>query len=255
MNSITKWLSVAAMLVIGGLVFAQNGYAQESDAQAAPDFDRIQAEIRKKLGIGVFSVSEAPIASPTLYQISTARGLIYVTEDLRYLFVGDLIDADDNFANLTDRAMDGIRKSQLQSVEGTTIDFKAKDEKYVIHVFTDVSCGYCRKLHQEMNEYNKLGITVRYLAFPRGGSRSSAFATMGNVWCAEDQQEAMNEAKAQKDVPSTACADPINMHYKLGGEFAVTGTPALVLESGELISGYMPANRLLSELKKRDGKI
>ena len=46
----------------------------------------------------------------------------------------------------------------------------AEPAKGYINVFTDITCGYCRKLHLEMDDLNRRGVEVRYLAFPRGVS-------------------------------------------------------------------------------------
>lgn len=218
---------------------------------AQADFELIQKQVTEKLGMQVFSVANAPLESPELLQVSTERGLLYMSEDLRYLFFGKIYDVDKGFSDLTESALTEIRSERLKSVKGTTIDFVAEQQKYQVYVFTDTSCGYCRKLHHEISTYLDQGITVHYLAFPRGGRRSPAFNIMRNVWCAAEPNQAMTKAKNQQAVSDKICNSPVDSHYALGAEFAVTGTPAIVLPSGQLIPGYVPAERLLASLEGR----
>jgi thiol:disulfide interchange protein DsbC len=129
------------------------------------------------------------------------------------------------------------------------IEFKADKEKYVVNVFTDISCGYCRKLHNEIAEYNKKGITVRYLAFPRGGLVSQSYKDMVSVWCSADKQEAMTTAKGGGQVADTSCENKVAQQYKFGQAIGVSGTPNIILPDGTMIPGYQPPKELLDALK------
>jgi thiol:disulfide interchange protein DsbC len=146
------------------------------------------------------------------------------------------------------------RKSQLTMFEKDMIVFPAKNEKYVVTVFTDPSCGYCRKLHQEITNYNELGITVRYLAFPRGGTQSKTFEEMQQIWCATDQKDALTMAKKGRSLKQSAlnrrCDQTIQKQYELGVALGINGTPAIVLEDGRMLPGYYPAQDLLKTLSK-----
>jgi thiol:disulfide interchange protein DsbC len=125
------------------------------------------------------------------------------------------------------------------------LKFKPKGEtRAVVSVFTDVDCGYCRKLHLEMADMNALGIEVRYLAFPRAGVGSPTYDKIVSAWCADDRNQALTDLKLGKDIPNRACPNPVAKQYELGHDIGVTGTPAIVLEDGRLLPGYMPAAEL-----------
>jgi thiol:disulfide interchange protein DsbC len=111
-------------------------------------------------------------------------------------------------------------------------------------VFTDIDCGYCRKLHSQIKDYDRQGIQIRYLFYPRAGMDSESARKAEAVWCAKDRHQAMSDAKRGKSVSYRRCDNPVREHYLLGQAVGVTGTPALVLENGELIPGYIPPNRL-----------
>ena len=125
-----------------------------------------------------------------------------------------------------------------------------KEVKHTISVFTDIDCGYCRKLHQEMAEYNKHGIKVRYLAYPRAGVGSEAYEKAVSVWCADDRQKAMTAAKTGGELKQKTCDNPVEAQFMLGQQLGISGTPALMLEDGQIFPGYVPADRLITMLDK-----
>ena len=128
--------------------------------------------------------------------------------------------------------------------------FRASQETTQVTVFTDVSCAYCVKFHQEMAAINAGGVTVRYLGFPRAGIDSPAFDTLVSVWCADNRQDAMTDAKAGREIASLSCPTPIAQHKRLGEEIGVRGTPTIVLENGHMIPGYVPAAELIKRTRE-----
>jgi thiol:disulfide interchange protein DsbC len=126
--------------------------------------------------------------------------------------------------------------------------------KYTITVFTDIDCGYCRKLHAQIGEYMKEGISVEYLFFPRAGLNSESYTKAVNVWCAPDRRKALTEAKLDKPVPKKTCANPIAADFELGRRVGVDGTPAIYAPDGTQLGGYLPPDQLLARLQKAGGK-
>jgi thiol:disulfide interchange protein DsbC len=213
-------------------------------AVAKPD----DAAIKTKLsGLGLTPTSIAPSPLPGLNEAVTERGIVYVSDDGNYFISGHLYENKGvQPVNLTEQKMATLNKNKLQGMEDEMIVYPAKDEKYVVTVFTDTSCGYCRKLHSEMSAYNDVGITIRYLAFPRGGERSRNFAEMSAIWGAKDPAKAMSDAKSgELNMSGVALReDLIRKHYQLGVAMGVSGTPAMVLEDGTMLPGYQPADML-----------
>ena len=236
----TRAITLSAALVMSAFA------AQAADIKNA---DEIKQKLSDTLSLEVADLQPSPL--PGLYQALTDRGVIYVSEDGSKLFHGNIYDMDKGMLNLTDAALAGPRKEMIKEFEDEMLVYKAKDEKHVITVFTDVTCGYCRKLHNEMKEYNDAGITVRYLAFPRQGVPSKNADDMRSIWCAADPLKAMNDAQNGKNVPLAKCDANIGGQYQLGGTLGVTGTPAVVLEDGVLIPGYQPASSMLRMLEAR----
>jgi thiol:disulfide interchange protein DsbC len=135
--------------------------------------------------------------------------------------------------------------------ESEMVIFGADDAKHTITVFTDIDCGYCRKLHREIDDYNKENIRVRYLFYPRAGVGSPSYDKAVSVWCADDRKQAMTDAKSGKTLESKSCDNPVKGHLVLGELMGVNGTPAIVLESGELLPGYVPAKRMAQMLNSQ----
>ena len=174
----------------------------------------------------------------------------YVSADGRYLLQGDLIDLMTQ-VNLSELERNEARIEMVASIaDDQTISFTPDEVKYSITVFTDIDCTYCRRLHSQIDEYMAQGIEVNYLLYPRNGPTSPSWAKAEKVWCADDRNEALTFAKVDKSFESHEC-DPsmVSKHYALGRDIGLTGTPAIVLSDGTLVSGYMPPEPLAQRLE------
>lgn len=220
--------------------------------QAGPE-DVIRAKLKVAMPEAqIISIRATPAG---LYQV-TAKGYepVFATADGRYLFQGDLLEIQGNrIVNIEDVGLADERKAALAELSPSdSVIFPAAGgkAKAVIHVFTDVDCGYCRKLHSEIAQINKLGIEVRYLAFPRSGENTPTARKLDNVWCAKDRQSAMTLSKQGKAVPDAPklCKSPVNRQYELGVELGVRGTPAIFAQDGTQIGGYMAPAALAKAL-------
>ena len=161
-------------------------------AVAKPDVTAITKQL-STIGLTPSSITASPMAG--INEVVTERGVIYTSDDGQYFLAGHLYqNTGAEPVNLTEQKMAQLNKAKLAGMDKDMIVYPAKNEKYVVTVFTDTSCGYCRKLHNEMQGYNDAGITVRYLAFPRGGERSSNFNQMSAIWGAKDRVKAMHDA-------------------------------------------------------------
>jgi thiol:disulfide interchange protein DsbC len=231
-----------------GLVLAAGLVASASAMAQADDFSVAKGKIESLLGMKVKAIGDAPING--LLQIVTDKGLFYASTDAKYFMQGRIYNLDEGMRNETEISLSAMRLEGIEKFGASMIEFKAKNEKYVVDVFTDITCGYCKKLHSEMDQYNKLGITVRYLAFPRSGLNSKTFTDMVSVWCAENPQKAMTNAKGGDGVTSKTCDNKIAEQYAFGQSIGVNGTPNIILPDGSLIGGYQPPAMLAEALKQ-----
>ncbi len=194
------------------------------------------------------SVTPSPV--PGLYEVMVGSKIYYVTADGKYLFNGSLIDVDKRL-DLTSTKQAVLKAKLIEEIgEENMLIFAPEKYQHTVTVFTDIDCGYCRKLHAEVNKYNDLGIRVRYLMFPRAGLGSPAYRKAVSVFCASDRNSALTRAKAGQEIDMKDCDNPVAAEYALGQELGVTGTPAIFLENGELIPGYVPAERMAAILEK-----
>jgi thiol:disulfide interchange protein DsbC len=233
--------------------FSLFSFAEETTTKHAVDQATVEQITQKMsaLRINVISVSLSPVDG--LYEVITDKGIFYNSKNLQFLFDGNIYDLDNQMTNISENSFAALRKSRLKDFEKDMIIYKAPEEKHVITVFTDTTCVYCKKLHANIPDYNKLGITVRYLAFPRAGVESSTAKSMAAIWCADDRNLAMDNAKKGRTVrgSSSECLDMINKQYALGVFFGVKGTPAIILEDGTLTPGYVPAENLSQMLDQK----
>ncbi|MEP7246423.1 MAG: DsbC family protein, partial [Gammaproteobacteria bacterium] len=193
-----------------------------------------RVELATKIpGAKADDLRESPI--PGMYELTRGSDVAYVTSDGKYAIAGDLYDmaANDNLTEKSRRVervklIDGVPESQM-------VVFAPKDPKYTVTVFTDVDCGYCRKLHSQIAEYNRLGIKVRYVFFPRSGPNTESWTKAEEVWCSSNRGDALTRAKLGQEIsgPKHCANSPVARTYALGEEIGVRGTPAIVLASGE----------------------
>ncbi len=221
-----------ALLAIGPAM------AEEPDATGA-----LRARLSALVpGLQPDSIEPSPVQG--VYEVTYGAQILYLSADGRYFFRGNLIDLEHR-KDLTEAAASQARLELLNKVdERQMIVFSPAHPEHTITVFTDIDCGYCRKLHSEIDQYMKEGIEVRYLAFPRAGVDSSSYKKAVNVWCADDRNTAITKAKRDEPVPDRTCDNPVKEQMALGQMLGVSGTPAIVLENGEMIPGYQPAKPL-----------
>ncbi len=196
--------------------------------------------------MAIENVIKSPVEG--LYEVTVGGGqTIYVSQDARFFIAGDLYEAQaDGLVNLGESKRNLIRKEKIAALDEADMVVYAPEgeRKATVTVFTDVDCPYCRKLHAEVEALNEMGIAVRYLAFPRTGLNTETHFKMVSTWCAPDRLAMMTSAKRGGDVPKVDCENPVASQYQLGREVGVTGTPALVLEDGTMLPGYVPAATL-----------
>lgn len=225
-------------LLLAVAIISNSFFAQATGVKAQPANSAIAQQLAQ-LGVTVKSTKPSPVAG--LQEVITDKGVLYVSENGQFLMQGTLVDLKSR-TNLTEQALGEVRQEGVTKYQDSMIVYKAKNEKGKITVFTDITCGYCRKLHRELDDYLDAGITVQYLAFPRGGLNSAGYTDLMNVWCASNPQKAMTDAKGGDSVArAEKCNAPVAEHYQLGQSFGISGTPAIILQDGTMIPGYQPA--------------
>jgi thiol:disulfide interchange protein DsbC len=198
-------------------------------------------------GTRVEDIRPTPVAG--IYELIQGTEIAYATADGKFVFSGDLLNTANN-DNLTETRRREVRAKLIGAIpESQMLVFSPRDPKYTVTVFTDVDCAYCRQLHSQIAEYNHLGIRVRYLFYPRTGPNTASWTKAEQVWCSANRNEALTLAKRGARLTAKACANPVAKHYALGQDFALAGTPAIVLANGELIGGYVSPGELAQHLR------
>jgi len=250
LNSRSKYLIALACIGVAVAALATE------PAKPVAKSDDIRVQLAKKLP-GAKPEDVRPTPMPGIYEIAIGSSVAYISADGKYLISGDLFEIATK-TNLTEERRAQGRVQTLAGIsDGDTIVFgpASSSTKHTITVFIDVDCGYCRKLHSEIAELNKLGIRVRYTAYPRSGPGSSSWAKMETVWCSKDRRDALTRAQLDEEIGNAKCGTtPVANQYKLGGDLGVNGTPAIFTEDGDYIGGYLPPQKLaeyLDELKSQ----
>ncbi len=216
--------------------------------------NRLQAQLGKLIpGQRPSSIRPSPIDG--LYEVAYGAQIFYITADGKYLIQGDILDLKNRKSITQEAARKGRAEVLAKIKDEDTIMYKPKGKtKHTITVFTDIDCPYCRKLHKEREAYNKAGIAIRYLLYPRAGVNSPSYDKAVAVWCAKDRAKALTDAKLHNKIDMKTCDNPVKKHLQLGEEVGVSGTPAILLEDGTLIPGYRPAADMAHLFAQRDAR-
>ena len=208
----------------------------------------LKNKLSSTLGLNVSQINVS--AMPGLAEVITEQGMFYASYDGNYILQGKLYGLEGDVVNYSEESLAKVRIDGIKKFSNGMITYPAKDEKHVITVFTDITCGYCRKLHEQMDDYNALGITVRYLAYPRSGVKdqtggySKGFKDLQSIWCNEKPEEALTKAKNGGNVAQRICESPVEAEFTFGRQIGVTGTPAIIFENGMMMPGYQPPEKL-----------
>jgi len=232
-----KVINIAALALLGLTLSTANA-----------DETAIRASMTKSMpAVKIDSVKPSEIKG--LYEVVVGANIFYVSEDGKYLLQGRLVDVAAR-KDLTEAKLNGNRKLAIEKIGvANMIVFKPKISKYTVTIFTDIDCGYCRKLHSEMDQYLAEGITIQYLFFPRSGKDTESYTKAVSVWCADDRNAALTAAKKDQKIPTKTCENPVDEHMQLGADFDVKGTPMMISESGNIYPGYLPAKQLVEALE------
>lgn len=232
------------MLIPAAAMLALAASAANNAPPAKPD---ARAEIARRLEVAIEDVKPSPIAG--LYEIRSGAEVGYVSTDGRFYVDGDVFDMNSR-QNMTEpRRQEGRLELLARIDDADAIVFAPKGKvKQTLTVFTDVDCRYCRHMHQEIAEFNRLGFRVRYVMYPAGGPGSEAWKKAEAVWCSTDRRDALTRAKRGEAVKAPKCETPIAAHHALGQQLGIRGTPGIITSQGEYLAGYMPAANMAEYL-------
>lgn len=233
-----RWLSLSLLLI-------------SVSSFAGDDAATIRAALAKAFPTAkVEDIKPSPIAG--IYEATANQQQVFVTTDGKYLFTGDLIDVGTR-TNLSDQKRDRVVASAIGKLgEDKMLVIGPKNPTHTVTVFTDVDCPYCSRFHKEVPALNQAGIKVRYIFFPRAGLGSPSYKRAVAVWCAKNPAEAIGVAKSGGNLEMKTCDNPIAEHYRLAQTLNIQGTPALILDNGTVVPGYMPADKLIAMFEHKD---
>ena len=183
---------------------------------------------------------------PNIFEVTYKSGSLYTTEQADFLFTGDILKVEPyGLINMNEQHKSSATAKVLKDLnKANLITYQAENQKAEIYVFTDISCGYCVKLHKQMDELNALGITVNYLAYPRAGLDSDAYDYLVTSWCDDNPQQMLTKMKSGEGFKPNTCKNPVAAQFKLGKSLNIQGTPAIFLSNGAKVGGYVEAQTL-----------
>jgi len=201
-------------------------------------------------GVKKEDIRPTPVAG--VFEVRRGADIVYMSGDGQYVFTGDLYNIPSH-SNLTEAHRRLLRQKLIEGIpESQMVVFSPAQPKYTVTVFTDVDCAYCRELHRQIADYNRLGVRVRYIFYPRTGPNTESWHKAEQVWCSADRKSALTRAKLGQSLDAKPCgATPVAQEYALGKAMGLEGTPGIVTSNGTLIGGYLPPEALVAELAQQ----
>ena len=185
------------------------------------------------------------------HEILINNQIYYATNDGKYLIVGSVIDLDTK-ESITENTKMRQRLSIIESIEEKNlVIYKPTKTDYVLTIFTDTSCPYCQKLHDELPDLLENNIEIRYVIFSRNGSDVDTYQQLLSAWCANDRLNAIEELfQGELLDESDGCDNPLNKNFEYASMLSVEGTPTIFLEDGRIIPGYQNYKGILTFINK-----
>ncbi|WP_286269625.1 bifunctional protein-disulfide isomerase/oxidoreductase DsbC [Thalassotalea hakodatensis] len=242
----------SAAIFNAALLFSSIAAVSAAESISA-ESKKLSQRLNQLIGLDVQSITPTPVDN--IIEVTTDQGIFYASADGKFLIQGKLYGIGDNVINYTERSLAKLRMTGLSEFEKEMIVYPAKDEKHVVTIFTDITCGYCRQLHQQMSDYNDLGITIRYLPYPRSGvvdrygNLTQGFKDLRSIWCHEKPANALTKAKAGSSVAQRICDKPLEEEFEFARQVGVNATPAIVFDNGMMIPGYKTPSSLIEILE------
>jgi thiol:disulfide interchange protein DsbC len=194
------------------------------------------------------------------YEVMVGGQYLVVDESASYAFLGGIIDLTtmENIAETRrNKAKAAAAEAAIKKLpEDIFVTYSPKSEvKGTVYVYSDPNCGYCKKVHKEVNQYLAAGIELNYIPYPIFGAKS--VEQTRQMMCADNPEVAMTELMSgtdkgnykQSSYPSV-CSKLVDMGSESGRSLGITGTPYIYLSTGKVISGYQDAATIIETLKK-----
>lgn len=242
-----------------GMTLTFSSMATPTDEKKLEEQNSLQAVVdnfTKLVPIPIVTIEEAPLSN--MLQVVTEKGVFYATLDGKHIIAGNIHEAKEGLPNLTRARLAKENSKKVDALKNDFITYKSENEKYEIVVFFDTSCPYCAKFHNEIEDFNKAGITVHYAAWPRQGvynrqnksQFTGAYYQLENIWCSDKPKQALDAALKRATIPRNSCENSIPEQFGLGVSLGVTGTPAVFsIDGQQLQRGYAPVEQLLKNIQ------
>lgn len=192
-------------------------------------------------GVKVDSVTKTPYAG--LFEVRIGSEILYTDEKAQYIFVGNVIDAQ-NQTNYTKVRIDDLSKIKFADLPfDSALKMVKGDGKRVIAIFEDPNCGYCKRFRKTLQGLDNITVyTFMYNILTEDSAVKSK-----NIWCSADKNKAWDDWMINGKVAATAaanCANPNEKISALGQKFRITGTPTIFFTDGSRLPGAVDVKAL-----------
>ncbi len=222
------------VILLSALLFAINASAEG-----------IGDDYIKNHNIGVVAQNDNPnLQGLNITTLMTDSGLIYADLD-KGVFFTNVKPVNVEYGGMQlDISDKQFYADYINAVENKIVH-KAPNERLVVQMFTDISCGWCAKVHQNLDSYTRQGITLEFILFPRNGLNTEVARQMATIAASDSPIDLLQAAFNGSYIPATQLNHTLIEHYNAGVGIGVTGTPAMFV-NGYPIDGFLPADKIVA---------
>lgn len=195
-------------------------------------------------------------AIPGLYEVvHNKNNITYMTADGSYLIDGSIILVNE-MKNITRESKIKLSNIDFKTLPANPIVYKRGTGVNKIAVFSDPTCPYCKSFETELAKLKD--VTISLYIIPILGDKAKKIAE--SVLCSKNASSAWNQWMIEGKTPEEKSCDIAKKKIETNIAFAkangINGTPALIFENGDIISGMSPAETVESKfLSIKESKI
>lgn len=207
--------------------------------------EAVKKAVESKFGGKVESVTKTAYLG--LYEVLVDGQILYTDEKLTTFIAGNIIDAK-TMKNVTEERM-----KKLSAIKFSDLPFDRAikqvrgDGKRLLATFEDPNCGYCKRLHKDIQKLDNVTIYTFMVAILSEDSLKKS----KQIWCSADRAKGWNDWMIDGKAPSgkdDCDTSALNKNMEFARKQRINGTPTLIFADGERIPGAVPLAQIEEKL-------
>ncbi|TAK90803.1 MAG: DsbC family protein [Burkholderiaceae bacterium] len=249
-SKLCKTFLLLAALSLSGLAFAQWANGARPAAPAPTTEQQLLQGLQARFGKDMHIDNLRKTEHMDLYEFRVNGRMGYTDANLRYIFLGNLIDGA-TMNSLTDARMAELDRIPFDQLPlQLAVKTVRGNGKRKLAIFEDPNCGYCKLFQKEIRSVDN--ITIYSFIYPILAPDSVTKAR--RILCSANPSQAWQDwmvygrmAEGKGD-----CKTNIEQIAKFGQDNNISSTPTFFVASGERFSGALEVEKLEQIFKEQE---